>query len=1187
MRKITSFVAAIIISSFSISFAQSPGGVVAGTSNQIWLDAFQLGANNGQVIKIWSDNSQGNNTATQVYAARSPIFRSNGINGMPALDFDGVDDMLEIASNPSSLDGNHSTHFVVYERSSLNAGVNTLFNMEYTQDYRVLFTFANTNSNVSYVKNSSGQLRYIYSPGTVGTNIIASYLWDATNGTYQGVFNGLSSTIQNNASNNVVGHIRTRIGAYGSNYKFKGRIAEVIYYNSLLNSAERNIVENYLAAKYQIAVANSLYGHETTHRYDVVGIGQEADGNNLSASGTSNLTLSATSMNNGEYVLVGHDNGGYTPNTSDVPSGYNRYNQVWRSTLTNYAGTVNIAFDVSSLGLGADTAYKLLVDADGVFATGATEYNGVFAGGIVTFTGVTLTSTSYFTLANADFAVVSTGVTNDWHLTTTWNCACIPTLGSDVTILTGHNVFINGQNAQAASLTIDGSLSFNGVDTLQVNGDVTNNNTVNPGTGAFRFTGASLAQSISGNLPMYSLILDNPHGLTINNSASVQGWLDIVNGTLNTNNNLTLRSNASGTAAYYRPTAGEINGDITVERYLNEGESYYLLAPVVSGGNLEDWNQEFEMQGFTGTEWPGGISSVYYFDQNNIVNNYNQGYTVPNSTFDIINPKVGYEIYVGNDSKASGARTIDVTGTPVLGSVSYNCPHVVKLNSPADDGWNLITNPYSSPVKFGWVQKSGSFDRAYIKTRFGTYNAINNQWVLGSGEAFWVHSNPGGSTVTFHPWMAGYERDLTDTYNLRTTQSKEELKATIKLGYTHNNLTEYDITYVGFDAVATNNKDNEVDAYKLNNIYKNKPNLSTISAEGYRLEINTLNTNVNTVVPINIVTDIPNQSLKSYTLAFEDIATLLKNNKVLTFEDTELNVSFKLTEDTVYSFTMYDTVTTNRFLLHVNTPLVTEQNNVTCYGAANGNLIANGYANDAKTYVWKDAFNNVVATSVNKLGSDTIKNLTPGIYTVEVTNNVSSEVAMNTFEITEPQDISSSFLTLSNNENGDITSSTTVDTLNVIKGVEVFFENNSENATSYQWNFGDLTSSSLENPGHIYFNTGVYKIELISSNGSCSKTSEQFVNVENVLGVDEISNGLDFQLVNVAGGFDLILNNDNVSNLSIVINNSLGQEVLSKNLRVDSNHRERIQLEDSQGIYYVTLKSSNTSVTKKIVLTKN
>ncbi|MBW6481553.1 MAG: T9SS type A sorting domain-containing protein [Vicingaceae bacterium] len=1184
MKKITSIIAAITISSFSIIFAQSPGGVAAGSSNQLWLDAFQLGATNGQAVQNWTDFSIGGNTASQATGSRRPIYRTNGINGMPAIDFDGADDYMETSANPSALDGNQSTHFLVYETSSLNAGNNTCFNMDFDQGSNLLYTFATPTYVGSYIKNSSSSAKF-FTHGPVTTNHIVSYLWDGLVGTYQGFLNGVTKAPTTNALNAATGHNRARIGAFNTNYKFNGNIAEIIYYTSILNAAERNIVENYLAAKYQIAIAGDMYTHETTHRYDVVGIGQEASGNNLSASGTSNLTLSAATMNNGDYVLVGHDNAGYASNTTDVPSGYNRYNQVWRSTLTNYAGTVDIAFDVSSLGLGADTSYKLLVDADGVFAIGATEYNGVFAGGIVTFTGVTLTSTSYFTLANADFAIVSTGVTNDWHLPTTWTCGCIPTLGSDVTILTGHNVFINGQNAQVGSLIITGSLSFNSNDTLQVNGDVTNNNTVNSGTGTFNFTGSS-AQSISGNLPMYNLILNNPLGLTINNSASVQGWLDIVNGTLNTNNSFTLLSNASGTAAYYRPATGEINGDITVERFLNEGESWYLLAPVVSGGDLEDWNQEFEMQGFTGTEWPGGFSSVYYFDQNNIVSNYNQGYMIPNSTFDIINPQVGYEIYVGNDTKATGARTIDITGTPVLGNVTYNCPHIVKLNSPADDGWNLITNPYPTPVKFGWTVKTGNFDKAYVKRNTGAYQAINNQWVLGSGEAFWVHSNPGGSTVTFQSLMAGYEKDITDTYNYRTTANNEPLVTTIKLGYTHNNTTEYDIAYVGFDANATDNKDNELDAYKLNNIFQQKPNLSTIN-NGYRLERNVLSMNTASIIPINIKTDLPNNTLNSYTLAFDDIAALLKNNKVLTFEDTELNVNFKLTEDTVYSFTMYDTVTTNRFLLHVSSPLVTEQNNVTCFGATNGSLIANGFVNDAKNYVWKDGFNNVIATSVNKNGADTLKNLSPGIYTVEVTNNVTSESVMNTLEITEPQDIRASFLTLTNNLDGEITSSITVDTVNVPKGVEVFFQNNSENTTVFNWNFGDLTTSSLESPGHIYFNTGVYKVELTSSNGACSKSSVQYVNVETALSIDDIESNLDFQLVNVSNGFDLILNNANHSNLSIVINNSLGQEVLSKNLKVNSNYRERIQLEDAQGIYYVTLKSNKTSITKKIVLTKN
>src|SRR5690606_32631685 len=115
------------------------------------------------------------------------------------------------------------------------------------------------------------------------------------------------------------------------NYFLDVLIAEHITYSSALSSAEVNIIENYLAAKYNLTINNDMYAHQATYGNDVIGLGQESDGNNLSAQGTSNLSISIASLNDGEYIFAGHNNAGYSANIADVPTNYSRYNQVWRA----------------------------------------------------------------------------------------------------------------------------------------------------------------------------------------------------------------------------------------------------------------------------------------------------------------------------------------------------------------------------------------------------------------------------------------------------------------------------------------------------------------------------------------------------------------------------------------------------------------------------------------------------------------------------------------------------------------------------------------------------------------------------------------------------------------------------------------------------------------------------------------
>ena len=73
-------------------------------------------------------------------------------------------------------------------------------------------------------------------------------------------------------------------------------------------------------------------------------------------------------------------------------------------------------------------------------------------------------------------------------------------------------------------------------------------------------------------------------------------------------------------------------------------------------------------------------------------------------------------------------------------------------------------------------------------------------------------------------------------------------------------------------------------------------------------------------------------------------------------------------------------------------------------------------------------------------------------------------------------------------------------------GSEVFFINSSDNADSYEWDFGDGTYSTAKNPVHIYKTTGTYNVTLsaFSNKGKESKAMMLLTVVEPTLLVIEV-----------------------------------------------------------------------------------
>ena len=126
---------------------------------------------------------------------------------------------------------------------------------------------------------------------------------------------------------------------------------------------------------------------------ELAGIGREdASNEHLDAQGEGIVRITATSLDNNDYLLFGHDGNPLNSTTTGTPLAYTTaspageiYERTWRVTETNEVGDLTITFDVSSNGFGLTPDYELLIDTDGDFSSGANVISGVYSSGHCNF----------------------------------------------------------------------------------------------------------------------------------------------------------------------------------------------------------------------------------------------------------------------------------------------------------------------------------------------------------------------------------------------------------------------------------------------------------------------------------------------------------------------------------------------------------------------------------------------------------------------------------------------------------------------------------------------------------------------------------------------------------------------------------------------------------------------------------
>ncbi|OEK08923.1 hypothetical protein A8C32_14640 [Flavivirga aquatica] len=312
---------------FNNTFSQTgPGGVGNTTSNGLWLKADDIILASGSNVSSWNDASGNNNDGNQTNSILQPTFFStSALNNMPVVRLDGSNDEI-VVSDSNILDGTSGmTYFTVLRPNNLNnSSPKAVLSKRNTHtsstNYAYSFFFYTNNylnSDIVYLNNRfttnptsfSNATNYILGMGFDGSvpAISRSKIYSAGSLIQQA--QETSSTIINSASDLLIGSLN--IG-YGQN--LGADLAEIIHFNYSLNDAEHIIVNNYLSAKYNIALTtNDLYLQDDSANgnfdFDVAGIGQATNGDNHTDSqGTGIVRINNPStLSSGDYLFWGEE----------------------------------------------------------------------------------------------------------------------------------------------------------------------------------------------------------------------------------------------------------------------------------------------------------------------------------------------------------------------------------------------------------------------------------------------------------------------------------------------------------------------------------------------------------------------------------------------------------------------------------------------------------------------------------------------------------------------------------------------------------------------------------------------------------------------------------------------------------------------------------------------------------------
>ena len=613
-----------------------------------------------------------------------------------------------------------------------------------------------------------------------------------------------------------------------------------------------------------------------------------------------------------------HPNDTTTLVATTIPSNATIQNIYWSSSDTTVA-TVNSLGFVTAIGYGTATI------------TATTDDSSKVATSTVNVVGYTWS-----------------GATNtNWSTASNWQNSKLPSAGSNIIIPSGLTNYplLNGTTVVGnCSAQTGATLNLNN-DTLVINDTLSGlGNLVGSPQSNLIMTGKGtlyLSQSVPGTSnALKSLTVNTTDTVFLGNTLMVNNIVKSVAGVLSSNGNLTLVSNASGTARIPL-IGGKILGNVTEQLYIpaKSARKYSFIGSPVAQIIRNGWQQQIYI---TGNGTGGATCGITLGDGQSSTDRYNSNgfdvtptsgpsmftynavpikgsrwVSIPNTNFTQVSPGIGYSVNIRGD-RNTGSCTNQLNSSSPLSPVSVVLSATgaltqgnltVALNDTSKHLFTLLANPYPNQIRFSAFKASNPSITNNMWTYSpyasnGNYTTFSNGIVTNAamgfnnskadfiaiGQAFFVQANKTGYSVTFN-----------ETHKIDSTIPN--------FNYFGNN-AESNIR-VGLYSINNNLLDEIVVRYSANGSKFYNPSWDAVSFNSGNQVLTSIKDTVDLAIathPLPTVIDtiplyVSSNGIGTFQLKLSDEVVLNGNYKVI-LNDKFLNQKQEMKLDSSYPFTI-------------------------------------------------------------------------------------------------------------------------------------------------------------------------------------------------------------------------------------------------------------------------------------------